>query len=124
MMNSKYVALSNAMPRNLNTATHPPPVQSYSVNVFGPFFTWVYHAADAAVMSLDNFDKMDTPLTMNRPRFCRVCTSHRSYDGSPPTCRDQKKNIKEIQDQASAYQKQQWINWHWGAAPDSVIHPP
>ena len=34
-----------------------------------------------------------------------------------------KTNIKEIQDRTSAYQKQQWINWHWGAAPDSVIHP-
>ena len=33
-----------------------------------------------------------------------------------------KTNIKEIKDRASAYQKQQWITWHWEAAPDSVIH--
>ena len=34
-----------------------------------------------------------------------------------------KTNTKEIQDRASAYQKREWINWHWGAAPESVIHP-
>ena len=60
MMNSKYVPLSNARPRNPNMATHPPHLQNYSVKAFEPFFTWVYHAEDAAVMSLDNFDKMDT----------------------------------------------------------------
>ena len=46
-----------------NLATYPPPVQTYSVKAFGPFFTWVYHAEDAAVTSLDNFEKMDTPVT-------------------------------------------------------------
>ena len=34
-----------------------------------------------------------------------------------------KVNIKDIQDLASNYRKQQWINWRWGAAPDSIIHP-
>ena len=73
--------------------------------------------------SLDNFEKMDTPVTMNQLKFLqgpyepsllqRVAT-----DMSRP-----KTIIKEIQVRASAYQKQQWINWHWGAAPDSVIHP-
>ena len=56
-------------PRNPNMATHPPHVESYSVKAFGPFFTWVYHAEDAAVMSLDNFQKMDTPVTMNQQKF-------------------------------------------------------
>ena len=88
MMNSKYVPLSNTRPRNRNMATHPPPVQTYSVKALGPFFTWVYHAEDAKVTSLDNFEKMDTPVTMNQLSFCRVCTSHRSYNGSPPTCRE------------------------------------
>ena len=56
-MNSKYVPLSNARPHNPNMANHPPHMQSYSVKAFGPFFTWVYHAEDAAVTSLDNFEK-------------------------------------------------------------------
>ena len=41
MMNSKYVLLSNAKPRNPILATHPPHVQSYSVKAFGLFFTWL-----------------------------------------------------------------------------------
>ena len=34
-----------------------------------------------------------------------------------------KVNTKEIQDRASIYQKQQWINWQSGAPPNSAIHP-
>ena len=52
-----------------NLATYPPPVQTYAVKAFGPFFTWVYHAEDAAVQSLDTFEKMDTPAIMNQPKF-------------------------------------------------------
>ena len=68
-MNPKYVPLLNARPCNRNMATHPPHVQNYSVKAFGPFFTWVYHAGDAAVTSLDNFEKMDMPVTMNQVKF-------------------------------------------------------
>ena len=123
MMNSKYVSLLNARPRNPNIATHPPHVQSYSVKAFGPFFTPVYHAEHAAVTSLDNLEKMDTPVTMNQLKFFQgryepSLLQRVAADMSRP-----KTNIKEIQDRASAYEKQQWINWHWRAAPDSVIHP-
>ena len=52
-----------------NLATYPPPVQSYSVKAFGPFFTWVYHGQDAAVQSLIKFENMDTPVTMNQLKF-------------------------------------------------------
>ena len=122
-MKSKYVPLSNARPRNLNMATHPPHVQSHSVKAFGPFFTWVYHAKDAAVTSLDDFEKMDMPVTMNQLK-----TLQGLYQPSLPqrvaaNMSRPKTNVKQIQDRAFTYQKQQWINWHWGAAPDSVIHP-
>ena len=30
--------------------------------------------------------------------------------------------IKDIQDRAAAYLKQQWVNRHWEAAPESHIH--
>ena len=122
MMNSKYVPLSNARPRNRNMATHPPHVRSYSVKAFGPFFTWVYHAEDAAVTSLDNFQKMDTPVTMNQLKFLQALYDPSLLQRVPADMLRPKTNIKEIQDRASAYQKQQWINWHWGAAPNSVIH--
>ena len=68
-MNSKYAPLSNARPRNQNMATHPPHVQSYTVKAVGLFFTWVYHAEDAAGTSLDNFEKMDMPVMMNQLKF-------------------------------------------------------
>ena len=73
--------------------------------------------------SLDDFGKMDTPVTMNQLKFLQglyepLLLQRVVADMSRP-----KTNIKEIQDRASAYQKQQWIYWHWGAAPDSVIHP-
>ena len=121
-MNSKYVPLSNARPRNQNMATHPPHVLSYLIKAFATSFTWVYHAEDAAATSLDKVDMMDMPLTMNQLKFLqglyeRSLLQRVAADMSRP-----KTNIKEIQDRASSYQKQQWINWHWGAAPDSVIN--
>ena len=74
-------------------------------------------------MSLDNFEKMDTPVTMNQLKFLQglyepSLLQRVAADMSRPMT-----NIKEIEDRASAYQKQQWINWHWVPAPDSVIHP-
>ena len=39
MMNPKDNPLSNARPPNANMATHPPPIQTYSVKAFDPFFT-------------------------------------------------------------------------------------
>ena len=50
-------------------ATYPPPVQPYAVKPFGAFFTWVYHAEDAAVQSLINIENVDTPVTMNQLKF-------------------------------------------------------
>ena len=119
----EYVPLSNARPRNPNMATHPLPVQTYSVKAFGPFFTWVYHAEDAAVTSLDGFEKMDTQVTMNQLKFLQDLYEPSLLQRVTADMSRPKTNIKEIQDRASAYQKQQWINWHWGAASDSVIHP-
>ena len=86
-------------------ATHPPHVQSYSVKAFVPFFNWTYHAEDAAVMSLDNFEKMDMPVTMHQLKFLQglyepTLVQQVAADMSRP-----KTNIKEIQDRASAYQK-------------------
>ena len=106
-----------------NLATYLSPEQTYAAKGFGPFFTWVYHAEDAAVQSLDNFERMDTLVTINwlevlQSLYELALLQRVAADMSRP-----KTNIKEIQDRASTYQKQQWINWHWGAAPDSVIHP-
>ena len=99
-----------ARPRNPNMATHPPHVQSYSVKAFGPFFTWVYHAQDAAVTLLDNFEKMDMPVTMKRLKFLQGLYEPSLLQGVAADMSRPKTNIKEISDQASAYQKQQWIN--------------
>ena len=123
MMNSKYVPLLNARPRNRNMATHPPHVQSYLVKAFGLFFTWVYHAGDAAVTSLDNFEKIDMPVTMNQLKLLQGLYEPSLLQRVAADMSRRKRNIKEIQDRPSAYQKQQWINWHCGATPDSVIHP-
>ena len=73
-----------------NRATYHPPVQTYAVKFFGPFFSWVHHAEDAAVQSLMNFKNMDTLMTMNELKLCGLCTSQPSYNGSPPTCQDQR----------------------------------
>ena len=105
-----------------NLATYPPRVQSYAVKAFGPFFTWVYHAEDAAVQSLLNLENMDTPVTMNQLKFLQSLYEPALLQRVAADMSRPKVNIKEIQDRASTYQKQQWINWHWGAAPDSVIH--
>ena len=123
MLNFKHVPLTNARPHNLNMATHPPSVESYSVRAIGPFVTWVYHAGDAAVTSLENFEEMDTPVTMNQPQFLQRLYEPSLLQRVAADMSGPKTKVKEIQDQASAYQKQQWINWQWGAAPDSVFHP-
>ena len=104
-------------------ATYLAPVQTYAVKAFGPFFTWVYHAEDAAMQSLDNSEKMDTPLTMNQLKLLQSLYEPALLQRVAANMSRLKTNIKEIQDRASAYQKQQWINWHRGAASDSVIHP-
>ena len=108
---------------NCNLATYPPPVQTYAVKAFDPFFTWVYHAEDAAVQSLDNLEKMKTPMAMNQQKFLQSLYEPALLQRVAADMLRPKTNIKEIQDGASTYRKQQWINWHWGAAPDSVIHP-
>ena len=66
---------------------------------------------------------MDTPVTMNQLKFLQglyepSLLQQVAADMLRPTT-----NIKKIGDRGSAYQKQQWINWHWGAAPDGVIPP-
>ena len=73
---------------------------------------------------LDNLEKIDTPVTMRQLKFLQS-----PYEPSllPRLATDMsrpKTNIKEIKDRACTYQKQEWIHWHWGAALDSVIHPP
>ena len=82
----------------------------------------MYHAEDAALKSLDNFEKMDMPVTMNQLKFLQGLYEPSLLQWVATDMLRPRTNIKEIQDRASAYQKQQWINWHWGAAPDSVIH--
>ena len=106
-----------------NLATYLPTVQTFSVKAFGPFFTWVHHVEDAAVQSLENFNKMDTRVTINQRKFLQSLYHPALRQRVAADMFRAKTNIKEIQDQASAYQKQQWIIWHWGAAPDSVMHP-
>ena len=73
--------------------------------------------------SLDNFEKMDMPVGMNQLKFLQGLYEPSLLQRVAAVMSRPKTNIKEIQDRASAYQKQQWINWHWGAAPNSVIHP-
>ena len=73
--------------------------------------------------SLDNFEKMDTPVTINQLKFLQGLYEPSILQRVAADMSTPKTNIKEIEDRASAYQKQQWINWHWGVVPDSVIHP-
>ena len=73
-------------------------------------------------MSLDDFEKMDTPVTMNQLKFLQGLYEPSLLQRVAADMWRQKTNMKKMQDRASAYQKQQWINWHWGAAPNSVIH--
>ena len=103
MMNSKMFHRGMRGLANLNMATHPPHVQSYSVKGFGPFFTWVYHAEDAAVTSLDNFEKMHTPPTMNQLKFLQGLYEPSLLQRVAAEMSRPKTNIKEIQDRASAY---------------------
>ena len=62
--------------------------------------------------SLDNFGKMDTPVTMNQLKFLQGLYEPSLLQRVVADMSRPKTNIKEIQDRASAYQKQQWINWH------------
>ena len=73
--------------------------------------------------SLNNFERMDTPVTTNQVKFLQGVYEPSLLQRVAADMWRPKMNIKEIQDRASAYRKQQWITWHWGAAPDSVIHP-
>ena len=73
--------------------------------------------------SLDKFEKIDTPVTRNQLRFLQGLYEPSVLQRVAADMSGPKTNIKEIHDRASAYQKQQWINWHWGAAPDGIIHP-
>ena len=73
--------------------------------------------------SLDNFEKMDMPVTMNQLNFLQGLYEPSLLQRVAADMSRPKTNIKEIQDRASAYQKQRWINWHWGATPHGLIHP-
>ena len=75
------------------------------------------------MQSLINFENMDTPVTMNQLKFPHSLYEPALLQRVAADMSRSKVNIKEIQDRTSTYQKQQWISWHWGAAPDSVIHP-
>ena len=98
-------------------------MQSYAVEAFGPSFKWVYHAEDAAVQSLINSEKMDTPLTMNHLKFLQSLYEAALLQRVAADLPRPKVNIKEIQDRASTWQEQKWMNWYWGAALDSIINP-
>ena len=87
-------------------AMYPPPVQTYSVKAFGPFFTWVYHLDDTALTSLDNFEKMDGAVPMNQLKFLQGLYEPSLLQRVAADMSRPKTNIKEIQDRASAYQKQ------------------
>ena len=106
-----------------NLAMHPPLVQSYAVKGFGPFFTCAYHAEDTAVQSLLYFENMDTSVTINQLKFLQSLYEPSLLQRVAVDMSRPKVNINEIQDRASTYHKQQWINCHRGAAPNSVIHP-
>ena len=73
--------------------------------------------------SLDNFENMDMPVTINQRKFLQGLYEPSLLQRVAADMSRPKTSIKEIQHRASAYQKQQWINWQCGAAPDSVIHP-
>ena len=61
--------------------------------------------------SLDNFEKMDTPVTMNQLKFLQGLYEPSLLQWVAADMSRPRTNIKEIQDRASAYQKQQWFNW-------------
>ena len=106
-----------------NLALYPPPVQTYMVKAFGPFFTWVYHAEDALVQSLLILETMDTPVTMNQLKVLQTLYELALLQRVAADMSRPKTNIKEIQERASTYNKQQWIKSHLRVAPDSIIHP-
>ena len=98
-------------------------MQTHAVKAFEPFFMWVYHVEDAAVQFLMNFENMDTRVTMNQLKLLQSLYDPAVLQRVAADIPRPKTNIKEIQDRDSTYQKHQWINWRWGAAPDSVIQP-
>ena len=100
-----------------------PPLQAYSVKAFGSFFTWVFHAEEAAVHSLANLEQIGAPVTMNQMKFLQGLYDPSFLQRVAADMTRPKVNIKDIQDRASHYLKQQWVNWHWQAAPDNYIHP-
>ena len=65
---------------------------------------------------------MDTPVTMNQLKFLQGLYEPSLLQRVAADMWRLKANIKEIQDRASAYQKHQWITWHWGPAPDVLAH--
>ena len=96
---------------------YPPLVQAYAVKALGLFFTWVYHAEDAAVQSLDNFEEMHTPVTVNQLTFLQGLYEQALLQRVAADMSRPRTNIKKIEDRDSAYLKPQWVNWHWGSAP-------
>ena len=87
-----------------NLATYPSPVQTYAVMLFEPSFTWVFHAEDTAVQFLDDFEKMDTPVTMNHLKFLQRLYQPAHLQRVAPDMSRPKTNIKEIQDRAAVDQ--------------------
>ena len=87
-----------------NLATYPPPLQTYAVMVIGLSFTGVYHAEDAAVQFLDNFEKMDTTVTMNQLKVLQRLYEPALLQRVAPVMSRPKTNIKEVQDRAAADQ--------------------
>ena len=75
------------------------------------------------MQSMMNFENMDTPVSMNRLKCLQSLYEPAPLQWVAAAMSRPKVNIREIKDRAPTYQKQQWINWHWGATPDSVIHP-
>ena len=73
--------------------------------------------------ALYSFEEMNMRVTMNHLKFLQGLYEQSLLQRVAADMSRPKRNIKEIQDRASAFQKQQWINWHWEAAPDNVIHP-
>ena len=57
--------------------------------------------------SLDNLEKMDTPVTMNQVNFLQGVYEPSLLQRFAADMSRPKMNVKEIQDRTSAYQKQQ-----------------
>ena len=64
------------------------------------------------MQSLISFENIDTPLTMNQLKFLQSLYKPALLQRVAADMSKPKVNINKIQDRASTYQKQQWINWH------------